>query len=59
MRLAELHTLPKEVVQTILENHQEAQLASKAFSRIWQQAQDVIDICSAILRSPKDDETGN
>jgi len=59
MRLATLYTLPKDVVKTILDNHVEAQLGMKAFSRLWQQTQDLIDICSAILRSPADDETGN
>ena len=59
MRLATLYSLPKDVVKTIMENQMEAQLGMKAFSRLWQQTQDVIDICGAIIRSPKDDETGN
>ena len=59
MRIAELHTLPKEAVRAILENHEYSQLYVPAFSKLWHQAQVVIDVCSAILRSPVDDETGH
>ena len=59
MRMATLYNLPRDVVKTIMNNHVEAQLAAPAFSRLWHHAQTVIDVCSAILRSPKDDETGN
>jgi hypothetical protein len=57
--MATLYNLPRDVVKTIMDNHVEAQLAAPAFSRLWHHAQTVIDVCSAILRSPKDDETGN
>ena len=59
MRLASLYTLPKDVVQTILENNLEAMRSMKPFSQLWQQTQNVVDICSAIVRSPMDDESGN
>ena len=59
MRLATLFTLPKETVNTILENNLESMRTMKPFTQIWQQTQNVVDICSAIIRSPKDDETGN
>jgi hypothetical protein len=59
MRIAELHTLPKDTVRAILENHEYSQLYMPAFSKIWHQTQVVIDVCKAILRSPVDDETGH
>jgi hypothetical protein len=59
MRLATLYTLPKETVKTILENNLASMKGMKPFTQIWQQTQNVVDICNAIVRSPVDDESGN
>jgi hypothetical protein len=59
MRLAELHTLPKSAVKAILDSNLASMKVMKPFSEIWKMTQNVVDICSAILRTPVDDETGN
>ena len=59
MRMIELHSLPRDIVEHILDNHEHSQRYIPVFSKLWHQTQTVIDVCHAILRSPVDDETGH